>query len=96
VSTTITEELKLEGLTRDVIRQVQNTRKTAGLDLSDKIALSLTTEAAELAKAIRTHQKAIATATQATQWSDTPLAGDAHTATVKIDGQPLAIALRKV
>jgi isoleucyl-tRNA synthetase len=97
INTTITEELKLEGLTRDVIRQVQNARKDAKLDLLDKIALSLTTDAAGLAKAIRTHQKDIATATQATQWSDTPLAGDGvHTATVKIDGQALAIALRKV
>jgi isoleucyl-tRNA synthetase len=96
VCTTITEELKLEGLSRDVTRQVQNTRKNAGLDLSDKIALSLTTEAAELAKAIRTHRQDIATSTQATQWSETPLAGEAHSATVKIDGQPLVIALRKV
>ena len=39
----------------------------------------------------------IATAVQATQWSDTPLTGTGvHTATVKIDGQPLAITLRKV
>jgi len=97
INTTITEELKLEGLARDVIRQVQNARKTAGLDLSDKIALSLTTDAAELAKAIRTHQKDVATATQAVQWSDTPLAGDGvHSAAVKIDGQTLTISIRKV
>jgi isoleucyl-tRNA synthetase len=97
INTTITEELRLEGLARDTIRQVQSERKKANLDLLDKIALSLTTDAAELAKAIRTHQKDIATATQATQWSDAPLAGDGvHTATVKIDGQALAIALRKV
>src|SRR5436853_4616483 len=37
------------------------------------------------------------TAVQATQWSEVPLAGEGvHTASVKIDGQPLTIMLRKV
>ena len=96
INTTITEELKLEGLARVVIRQVQNARKNAGLDLLDKIALHLQPGSDELAKAIRAHQSTIATAVQATEWSDAALNGEAHTATVKIDGQPLAIALRKV
>ncbi|QJW95698.1 class I tRNA ligase family protein [Frigoriglobus tundricola] len=96
ISTTITEALKLEGLARDVVRQVQNARKDAKLDLLDKIALHLGTEAPELAKAIGTHRDTIGTAVQATQWSDAPLTGaGAHTATVKIDGHPLAIALQK-
>jgi isoleucyl-tRNA synthetase len=96
INTTITEELKLEGLSRAVIRQVQDTRKNANLDLLDKIALHLGTDAPELAKAIRTHQKDIATAVQAIEWSDSPLPGEAHTATVKIDGQSLTISLRIV
>jgi isoleucyl-tRNA synthetase len=97
INTTITEELKLDGLARNVTRQVQNARKDAKLDLLDKIALHLHTEAPELAKAIATHRKDIATAVQATQWSDVPLTGaGVHTATVKIDGQPLTIMLRKV
>ena len=97
INTTVTPELKLEGLTRDVIRQVQNARKDAKLDLLDKIALHLATSAPELAKAIGTHQKDIATAVQATQWSDVPLTdGGVHAASVKIDGQPLDITLRKV
>ena len=96
INTTITEELKLEGLARVVIRQVQDTRKNAGLDLLDKIALHLMPGADELAKAIKAHQAAIATAVQATEWSDVALNGDAYTATVKIEGQALVIALRKV
>jgi isoleucyl-tRNA synthetase len=96
INTTITEDLKLEGLARVVIRQVQDTRKNAGLDLLDKIALYLQPGSDELAKAIKAHQHAIATAVQATEWSETALNGEAHTATVKIEGQPLTIALRKV
>ena len=96
VSTTITEALKLEGLARDVIRQVQSARKDAKLDLLDKIALHLATDAPELAKAIAEHQEAIATAVQATRWSAEPLAGDGvHTATAKIDGRPLTIQVVK-
>ena len=96
INTNITEELKLEGLARVVIRQVQDTRKNAGLDLLDKIALYLQPASDELAKAIQTHKSAIATAVQATEWSGVALNGDTFTATVKIDGQPLVIALRKV
>ncbi|MDY3559663.1 class I tRNA ligase family protein [Gemmata sp. JC673] len=97
VSTTVTEALKLEGLARDVIRQVQNARKDAKLDLLDKIELHLSTSTPELTKAIAEHGPNIATAVQATQWSAEPLSGvGVHTATAKIDGQPLTIALRKV
>jgi isoleucyl-tRNA synthetase len=95
VNTTITEELKLEGLARVVIRQVQDTRKNAGLDLLDKIALHLQPGSDELARAIHAHRSAIATAVQATDWSEVPLNGDAFTAKVKVEGQPLVIALKK-
>jgi isoleucyl-tRNA synthetase len=96
VDTRISEELKLEGLARDVIRQVQNARKDAKFQLLDKIALHLAAGSPELSKAISLHRTAIATAVQATQWSDSPLNGDAHSATVKIDGQSLTITVRKL
>ena len=95
VATAISEDLKFEGLSRDVIRQVQEARKAAGLDMLDKIVLHLGTDSGELANALEAHCAAIATATQAVEWSATPPDGDAHTATVKIDGRPLTIALRK-
>ena len=95
IDTRVTEALKLEGLARDIVRQVQSARKDAKLDLLDKIALHLHGDAPELAKAITAHRETIATAVQATTWSETALTGDGvHTATVKIDGQPLTITLR--
>jgi isoleucyl-tRNA synthetase len=90
----ITPELKAEGLSRDVIRLVQDERKKAGLDVADKIALFLGTESAELKAAIVTHRDTIAADTQAIEWSETPLPG-AHAANVKVDGQALMIGLRK-
>jgi isoleucyl-tRNA synthetase len=41
LDTTTTAELEAEGLARDVIRAVQDTRKAAGFDVSDRIRLQL-------------------------------------------------------
>jgi isoleucyl-tRNA synthetase len=95
ISTAITEELRAEGLARNVVRMVNQARKDANLDLADAIVLHLGSPDAALARAIATHRATIATETQAVEWLDAPPAG-AHTATVKVDGQPLTIALRKV
>jgi isoleucyl-tRNA synthetase len=37
VKTTLTAELKTEGLARDIVRRIQNQRKTAGFDIADRI-----------------------------------------------------------
>jgi isoleucyl-tRNA synthetase len=41
LDTALTPELEAEGLARDVIRAVQDTRKSAGLDVSDRIRLEI-------------------------------------------------------
>jgi isoleucyl-tRNA synthetase len=41
LDTTLSPELEAEGLARDVIRAVQDARKSAGFDVSDRIALDL-------------------------------------------------------
>ncbi|MFO0804295.1 MAG: class I tRNA ligase family protein [Gemmataceae bacterium] len=89
----ITPELKLEGLSRDVIRLVQDERKKAGLDVADKIELHLGAEG-ELAAAVAAHKDAIAADTQVVKWHESPF-GDSHAASAKVDGQPLAIHLKK-
>ena len=53
LDTATTLELEAEGLARDVIRAVQDTRKNAGFDVSDRIRLQLRFEDAEDAAAVR-------------------------------------------
>jgi isoleucyl-tRNA synthetase len=97
INTAISEELRFEGLARVVIRQVQDTRKKAGLELLDKIVLYLSTPSPELTNAIARHALEIATAVQAVEWSSVPLLGSGvHTAGVKVEGFELTVMLRKV
>jgi isoleucyl-tRNA synthetase len=96
VDARVTEELKREGLARDVVRQVQEQRKEANLQMEDRIALHLATDAPALRQAIEAHRAYIAAETLATAWSATPLNGQAHRASVSVDGQPLTIELTVV
>jgi isoleucyl-tRNA synthetase len=66
LDTTITDELSREGLARDTIRWVQQERKNAGLEVSDRIDLVITTdERAE--RALMEHRDLVASETLATQ-----------------------------
>jgi len=56
---TIDDALRLEGLAREVVRAVQLARQAAGLDVSDRIALSLGGDA-ELLAAAREHEGFVA------------------------------------
>lgn len=95
LDTRITPELQLEGMARDIIRQVQDQRKNSNLEMEDRIVLHLGTDSEKLKEAIEAHRDYIAAETLVKEWSNTPLA-DGFTATVKIDGQALTISLQKV
>ena len=89
---TLTPELKREGLMREVIRHVQSARKSAGLNVDDRIVLALRTDAPELQKAIEDHADTIKAETLAETFADTP----ENEQTVKIEGEMLTVCLRKV
>lgn len=94
LDTHLTPELKREGMMREVIRQVQNARKQAGLNVDDRIALELHTNDSELAKAIDEHEDAIKAETLAKSLTSGQ-GSKAHAASVKVEGADLHIGLEK-
>jgi isoleucyl-tRNA synthetase len=88
----ITPELAREGMARDIVRQIQDLRKRAGLEMEDRIALELESPHEELAKAIEEHRASIAAETLTASWTT----GGTHVADVRIDSAPLIIRLDKI
>jgi isoleucyl-tRNA synthetase len=91
----INEELAREGMAREVVRHVQELRKKSGLEMEDRIILYFATESPALRRAVESHNAYISAETLAVKWANIPLDGDAHTTSVRVDGQPLTIQLRK-
>jgi isoleucyl-tRNA synthetase len=68
LDTHVTPELEAEGTARDLIRSVQDARKAAGLEVSDRIRLRLVLDQASVAAA-RTHAELIAAETLAVDFA---------------------------
>jgi isoleucyl-tRNA synthetase len=86
----ITPELKREGLARELIRHIQSARKKAGLQVDDRISLSVETDSSELEQVFKEFEEQIfaetlavsAIADKAEYQEDIDI--DNKTATVKI------------
>jgi len=83
------EELRREGLAREVVHAVQIARKDAGLEITDRIELSLGGDEA-LLDAARAHEAYIAGEVLATAVS---YDGSGNGSVAKIDGGELAIGV---
>ena len=66
---TITDELRQEGVARDLVNRIQNLRKDQGLDVQDKIRVKIAEGDALLNEAVLNHQKYICQETQAVELS---------------------------
>jgi isoleucyl-tRNA synthetase len=91
LDTTISEALKLEGLARELISKVQHARKEAGLEVEDRIILSLRSESAPLNAAISAHGQLIAAEVLAVGFEALDIPHDATTA----GSEPLEIGLKR-
>jgi len=88
----ITPELKREGLMREVVRHIQNARKNAGLNVDDRIILSLETADSDLKAAIDEHIVTIKAEALIVALDEVI---DAHREVVKVEGKELEICLKK-
>jgi len=90
---TVTEDQIREGQSREVIRRIQIARKTAGLNLDDRIDVQLACDA-ELRGAIEIHAPAIRAATLSTTLTIVPAPAGTFVEAAEIDGRTLTIGLR--
>jgi isoleucyl-tRNA synthetase len=94
LDTVITPELKAEGLGREVVRRIQQMRKDAGFELSDRIHTSYRTASAELAAAIAQLAEAIKQETLSLSLTaGSPVAG-AYIDTGDVDGGEITLGVR--
>ena len=89
----LTPELQREGMMREVVRNVQQARKAAGLQVDDRIILCLSTEAKELQQAIEEYATQIQGETLAASLVDEPQGQ--YTTSAKVEEQELEISLAK-
>jgi isoleucyl-tRNA synthetase len=75
----ITEELRREGMVRDMVRGVQNLRKESGLDVTDRIALTVSADG-EMKQAVEDFEDFLMNETLAVS-----IAWDDHKATEEIE-----------
>ncbi len=83
------DELRREGLAREVVHAVQAARKNAGLDVEDRIALTLGGDE-ELLAAARAHEDYVTGETLATSLDFDGTGGQQ----AEIEGRPLSISVR--
>jgi isoleucyl-tRNA synthetase len=94
LNTTLTPELLREGLVRDVIRLVQDARKNADLDVSDRIVLQLDTRG-DVLEALQHHEDIVRREVLATEVSFDADSQDMHREETEVEGTPLTIALKR-
>ena len=90
----LTDELRREGLARELIRGVQDARKEAGLDVSDRIALGISA-GERITEALAEHRGTVAGETLAVDLVDRVLDGKAFRQDLDVDGDPVSISLRR-
>ena len=87
---TVTDELKREGLTRELIRHIQNTRKKAGLNVDDRISLKVESDNSEVMRAFEEFKDEIYKETLTTGELD----GAGHKEELKLEDAKVTVELK--
>jgi isoleucyl-tRNA synthetase len=91
----VTPELAREGLARELVRLVQDARKAAGLEITDRISLTVDGDD-EVRDAVEAHREWIAGEVLATEltWGRSPAEG--HMEGHDVDGRSVTLTVRRV
>jgi isoleucyl-tRNA synthetase len=92
LSLELDDELRREGLAREIVHAIQNARKQSGLDVSDRIGLRLGGDS-ELVDAARAHEEYIAGETLA---ESVAYDGEGFNESASIEGRELKIGIERV
>jgi isoleucyl-tRNA synthetase len=98
LDTALDDELRREGLARELARRLNDLRKELGFEIADRVRVTMWASGA-LADAARHHEKWIAGEVLAEAWNlpDAPDAPDApHVERVDVDGYGAAVRLEKI
>ncbi len=88
---TITEELKQEGIARDLVNRIQNLRKDAGLEVQDKISLQLESQNTDVIASVDYFRNYICEETQAVNFEVKN--GIENATEIDLDGMLLKLGL---
>jgi isoleucyl-tRNA synthetase len=94
VDTELTPELVQEGYARDLVRAINNMRKDAGLEISDRIDLAYQAEG-EVAAALNNFGDYVKQETLTLSLTDGELSDSSYEETVKVGDQMVTLSLRK-
>jgi isoleucyl-tRNA synthetase len=95
LNTELSEDLIREGKAREVVRNIQNLRKEADFELSDRIALTYKTDG-ELSEVMEAFKDYISTETLIEEWNAGSVANGEFSDTVEIDGDEMLISIRQL
>ncbi len=96
LDTNLTEELRQEGLAREVVNRIQNLRKASGFEVSDRISTCCDSADKELVDAISLWAEYIKAETLTMDLSFGTIPEGSHREQIEIDGITAEIAIAKV
>ncbi len=94
LQTDLTPELVKEGLSREFVRRVQDLRKTAGLEISDRIEVCYQADTL-LAEAVQENSEYVCGETLAVSLENAPIPEDWDQASDSFDGINVTVGLKK-
>jgi isoleucyl-tRNA synthetase len=91
----LNDDLIAEGVAREVVRAIQDLRKSSGLAVDDRIELWLSTDDDDIARALDIHREAVAGEVLARTVTREPPPSDVARDSLSLDGPALFFGLRK-